>query len=146
MAPPGPDLEKDDLRTESPATAGHGDLEEKLSLDLPESKGGSDSLPRKSESAGDEEKHTGLHLAQTYATTASAMTGPEPQAIPKQKPWYKNLNPLRWGKIPPVPEVRTVSREYNAPFLSLVYFQWIAPIMKVSTFFRHGIYCIKCWC
>ncbi|KIN03816.1 hypothetical protein OIDMADRAFT_193722 [Oidiodendron maius Zn] len=58
------------------------------------------------------------------------MTGTEPQVLPKQKPWYKNPNPLRWGKIPPVPEVRTMSREYNAPFLSLVYFQWIAPIMK----------------
>jgi hypothetical protein len=103
-------------------------------MDLAGSKDDSDSIAAKSESAPDEEK-TGLEPAPTCATTASAVTRPESQAPPKKKPWYKTPNPLRWGKIPPVPEARTVSREYNAPFLSLVYFQWIAPIMSVGSAF-----------
>lgn len=134
MAPPGPDPEKDDLRTEAPAGAHGADRDEKASMDLAGSKDDSDSIAAKSESAPDEEK-TGLEPAPTYATTASAVTRPESQMPPKKKPWYKTPNPLRWGKIPPVPEARTVSREYNAPFLSLVYFQWIAPIMSVGSAF-----------
>lgn len=103
------------------------DLQEKTSsLD---SSRKDDSSP---ESARDEEKQAELEPTQTYATTASAATRPESHVQPKKKPWYKNLNPLRWGKIPPVPESRSVSREYNAPFLSLVYFQWMAPIISVS--------------
>ena len=139
MAAAGPDPEKQGARTESlqAMAAGDEDREEKrLSLDLPGSKDGLASFPPTPESA--EEKRTRLEPAQTYATTASEMTGPEPPAVRGQKPWYKNPNPLRWGKIPPVPAARTVSREYNAPFLSLVYFQWIAPIMKVSTFVLHA--------
>lgn len=50
----------------------------------------------------------------------------------KKKKWYKRLNPLKWGEKPPVPEERTVSREYGASFLSMLTFQWMAPIMRVS--------------
>jgi len=82
----------------------------------------------------EKEKRPGLEHTKSYATTASAVTRTNSQADEptNKKPWYKNVNPLRWGKIPPVPETRQVSREYGAPFLSLVYFQWMAPIMSVS--------------
>jgi ATP-binding cassette subfamily C (CFTR/MRP) protein 1 len=78
-----------------------------------------------------QEKRPGLEHTKSYATTASAMTRTESHLEEiKKKPWYKKVNPLRWGKVPPVPETRTVSREYNAPFLSLIYFQWMAPMMS----------------
>ncbi|KUJ15569.1 ABC transporter family protein [Mollisia scopiformis] len=78
-----------------------------------------------------DEKHPHIDRTKSYATNTSA---PESHVedTPKKKPWYKNINPLRWGGIPPVPEKRIVSREYTAPFLSLVYFQWIAPLMAVG--------------
>ena len=141
MVHPGPDSEKDHPPTQSSTTTHNTDRgqplpenrKEKYSIDLTPLKDDSRSLRSRSESVQDEEKRTGLEKAQTYATTASAVTESESHVEIKKKPWYKNLNPLRWGPIPPVPEVRTVSREYNAPFLSLVYFQWIAPMMSVST-------------
>jgi hypothetical protein len=54
------------------------------------------------------------------------------QASTKPKKWYKRLNVLKWGKKPPVPETRQVSREFGAGILSLITFQWMAPIMRVS--------------
>lgn len=82
----------------------------------------------------EKEDRPGLEHTKSYATTTSVITRTEsqPDEPTKRKPWYKKYNPLRWGKIPPVPESRKVSREYNAPFLSLVYFQWMAPLMSVS--------------
>ncbi|KAL3470334.1 P-loop containing nucleoside triphosphate hydrolase protein [Aspergillus californicus] len=44
----------------------------------------------------------------------------------------KYLNPLRLQKVPPVPKERSVSREHGASFFSLVYFQWMSPLMKVG--------------
>jgi ATP-binding cassette subfamily C (CFTR/MRP) protein 1 len=75
-----------------------------------------------------------LGTTKSYATAASAVTRTESNvdAPDEEKSWYQKLNPLRWGGIPPVPESRQPSREYNAPFLSLVYFQWMAPLMSVS--------------
>jgi hypothetical protein len=46
--------------------------------------------------------------------------------------WYRRLNPLRWQTPPPVPEERTASREYGASFFSIVSFQWMSPLMRVS--------------
>jgi len=91
----------------------------------------------------DSEKRPAIDRSKSYATTASAVTRTDSNvdAPPKKKRWYKNLNPLKWGGVPPVPEARGASREYNAPFLSLVYFQWIAPIMSVRAP-RHPTFCI----
>lgn len=133
MAHQGLDPEKNNPPTEFPGVTHGADSEEKASIDPAASKDDLDSTPRKSESDQAEERRTGLEPAQTYATTASALTGTESQAAPPEKPWYKKVNPLKWGKVPPVPEVRTASREYNASFFSLLYFQWVAPIMRVST-------------
>jgi len=73
-----------------------------------------------------------LEHSKSYATTTSVVSGVTESSIEvKQKPWYKTLNPLKWGAPPPVPQVRQVSREYTASFLSLMYFQWMAPLMTV---------------
>ncbi|TVY81597.1 Multidrug resistance protein fer6, partial [Lachnellula suecica] len=82
----------------------------------------------------DEKGRPTIDRTKSYATTASAVTRTDSHinAPPIKKPWYKNVNPLKWGKLPPVPETRGVSREYHASFLSLVYFQWVAPLMSVG--------------
>ncbi|KAJ5980294.1 hypothetical protein N7481_007592 [Penicillium waksmanii] len=46
--------------------------------------------------------------------------------------WYRRLNPVRWQTPPPVPEERSASKEYGASFLSVVYFQWMSPLMRVG--------------
>ncbi|OCK82842.1 hypothetical protein K432DRAFT_402511 [Lepidopterella palustris CBS 459.81] len=69
---------------------------------------------------------------------ASALTdSSDDVAVPKseagsKKKWYKRLNFLKWGKKPPVPETRQVSREYHAGILSLITFQWMAPLMTTG--------------
>lgn len=71
------------------------------------------------------------HL-KSYATTTSVLSGVTESSIEvKPKPWYKRLNPMKWGAPPPVPHTRQVSREYTANFLSLMTFQWMAPLMTV---------------
>lgn len=80
----------------------------------------------------EKEARPNLEQVKSYATNTSAVTGIDSHTDAVKKPWYKKINPLRWGKIPPIPETRRVSKEYRAPFLSLVYFQWVAPIMSVG--------------
>jgi len=63
----------------------------------------------------------------------SEQNGPTPEsALERPKKWYRRLNPLKWGPIPPVPEKRRVSRELNASIPSIITFQWMSPLMKVS--------------
>ena len=98
---------------------------ESTSGDSGRSRSGSDS----------EEKKTRLaaHRTTTQATTTSTFTTESRSTVqPKEKkPWYRNLNPLKWGKEPPVPKERIVSREYGANFFSMLTFQWMAPLMAV---------------
>ena len=69
----------------------------------------------------------------TTTTTASSLTAGSTTAVPtEKKPWYKRLNPLKWSNPPPVPKQRIVSREYRAPFFSLLTFQWMAPLMSTG--------------
>ena len=91
-------------------------------------------------------KETRPHLEQSksYATTASAVTRAESNMQQPRKAWYKNYNPLRWGRTPPVPETRQICREYNAPFLSLLYFQWMSPLMSVSASRSSKRYTLTC--
>lgn len=85
-------------------------------------------------SSSDPEKQHDLGAARTITQTttysAAALESPASNSTGK-KPWYKNLNPLKRGKAPPVPAERTVSKEYGASFLSILTFQWMAPLMKV---------------
>ncbi|RDL41304.1 p-loop containing nucleoside triphosphate hydrolase [Venustampulla echinocandica] len=85
----------------------------------------------------DNEEKASEHAIQptkSYATNTSGVTRTDSHVDRpvEPKPWYKQLNPLRWGGIPPVPQQRTMSREYTAGFFSLVYFQWVAPLMVVG--------------
>lgn len=86
-------------------------------------------------SSSDPEKQHELGAARTITqtTTYSAVVALESQASNStgKKPWYKNLNPLKRGKAPPVPADRAVSKEYGATFFSKLTFQWMAPLMKV---------------
>ncbi|KAH0842428.1 hypothetical protein AYO21_10499 [Fonsecaea monophora] len=63
----------------------------------------------------------------TEATEASSAAFAY-QTEPEKVPWRHRINPLRRNP-PPVPEERTVCREYNASFLSLLLFQWMNPLM-----------------
>ncbi|PBP20899.1 ABC transporter [Diplocarpon rosae] len=69
-----------------------------------------------------DEKRPQIDRTKSSATDTSAFSRSDShidRPVDK-KPWYKNLNPLKWGKVPPIPEERGVSREYTASFLSLV--------------------------
>ncbi|TKA68436.1 hypothetical protein B0A49_08545 [Cryomyces minteri] len=50
----------------------------------------------------------------------------------EKKKWTRWLNPFKRSNKPPVPSERIVSREYQAGFLSLLTFQWMAPLMDVG--------------
>ena len=70
--------------------------------------------------------------SRTLSTTTTTSTqAPELESEGK-KPWYKSLNPLKSRTKPPIPKERIVSREYGASFLSLLTFQWMAPIMRTG--------------
>ncbi|PNP37043.1 hypothetical protein TGAMA5MH_11060 [Trichoderma gamsii] len=71
-----------------------------------------------------------LAATRSYATDASVATTPAPRYA--EKPWYKKLNPMRWGAIPEVPKERIVSREYEAGFFSRLTFQWVNPLMTAG--------------
>lgn len=128
--------EKDDLPLQDPAVAGNSpeqdDIDDQpLDVDGKEKEylaiSSTDSLSEKEST----QKRAKLEQIKSYATSNSAFS----QAVeePPTKGRHQNLNPLKWGKIPPVPEEREVCREYNAGFFSLVYFQWIAPLMSVRS-------------
>ncbi|KAI9730944.1 MAG: hypothetical protein M1818_008019 [Claussenomyces sp. TS43310] len=79
---------------------------------------------------GQGEKNAELTATKSYATSASA---PDSLAGPPQgKTWYDRINPGKWGAVTPVPEEKSVSREFGASFLSLLTFQWMAPLMSTG--------------
>lgn len=81
-----------------------------------------------------------LDRSRSTWTESSAVTETKsvPQSIKRRK-WYTTANPLRWGKIEPVPKERQVSREYGAGFFSKLTFQWMAPIMNVSREYKNRL-------
>jgi ATP-binding cassette, subfamily C (CFTR/MRP), member 1 len=71
----------------------------------------------------------------TTTTSAAESTSDDvdiKEEVKPKPPWYDRINPLKRRKPPPVPEDRIVSREYGAPFLSLLTFQWMNPVMTVG--------------
>lgn len=89
------------------------------------------------ELSSDLEKQYDIGVARTVTqtTVASVSTfAPNLQSAAStgKKPWYKKLNPLKRGTAIPVPADRKVSNEYGANLFSLLTFQWMAPLMKVS--------------
>lgn len=78
------------------------------------------------------EERTRLDRTKSSVTDASVTTTATSRHPERdQKPWYKQPNPLRWGKIPPIPKERKVSPEYKASFFNMLFFQWMAPLMTV---------------
>ncbi|KAF4151823.1 hypothetical protein CNMCM6069_003024 [Aspergillus lentulus] len=61
-----------------------------------------------------------------------APLGAAQAAKTSHRPWYRSLNPLRRGPIPPVPTHRSVSGEHGANWLSQLTFQWMTPIMSIG--------------
>lgn len=97
---------------------------------------------RRSSSAGGDNDDDGngrtnrLVATKSFATDTSVATGREPLPhVPADRPWYKKMNPLRWGGVPPVPDEREVSGEYKASFFSKVTWSWMTPLMVVSPIF-----------
>ncbi|KAH6672921.1 ABC multidrug transporter-like protein [Halenospora varia] len=135
--------EKDYMPSDLEAAAENPDHEEPLDDDNDEKEkdfieinahGGPSSHSSSDNEDLEKEKRLVMDRTKSQATDASVITRTETNASkpPEPKPWYKNPNPLRWGKIPPVPDSRTTSREYTAGFFSMVYFQWMAPLMSVG--------------
>ena len=98
-------------------------------------------------SSREPEKEEGVHRrpmvdrALTTTTTTSSVLPQMAAAEPvEKKPWYKRMNPLKRSKKPPVPKDRVVSREYKANFLSMLTFQWMAPIMTVGPSRKYQLY------
>ncbi|KAJ4300867.1 ATP-binding cassette transporter yor1 [Kalmusia sp. IMI 367209] len=73
-----------------------------------------------------------LQSATSGASEWSSEISDTKSSASARKKWYKNMNPLRWGEKPSVPETRLPSREYNAGFFSRLTFQWMAPLMTVG--------------
>ena len=92
--------------------------------------GGSESDTSELQRGEKKEGRSEIHRSVTGTTTASS-TSVESQSKEK-KSWYQRLNPLKKSIKPPVPKERAVSREYGAPFLSLLTFQWMAPLMSTG--------------
>lgn len=73
---------------------------------------------------------------QSYATdvsTTTQATSHHPAGDENaRKSWQANLNPLKWGAVPPVPEEREVSPEYSASWLSRLFFAWQGPLMRTG--------------
>ncbi|OQO08855.1 hypothetical protein B0A48_05745 [Cryoendolithus antarcticus] len=67
----------------------------------------------------------------TGTSIASEATQPAEQKPLKQS-WSQRLNPLKSRYPPPVPQSRQPSREAAASFISMLYFQWINPIMTTG--------------
>ena len=130
LAPADPAAESVDPTHEEPLDV---DGDEKDFIEIA-THGQSSSHTASEESPPRDDKKPAFDRTKSYATVTSAVTRTDSHVDdPAQKqPWHRKFNPLRWGGIPPVPETRKVCREYNAPFLSLVYFQWVAPLMSVS--------------
>ncbi|KAM7195265.1 P-loop containing nucleoside triphosphate hydrolase protein [Rhypophila sp. PSN 637] len=79
------------------------------------------------------EKRAELLRMQSSATATSvASTTPTAQPNYTPKPWYKQPNPMRWGKIPPVPKEREVCPEYKANFFSQLFFGWMGSLMTTG--------------
>ncbi|KAK4692035.1 hypothetical protein P7C71_g5091, partial [Lecanoromycetidae sp. Uapishka_2] len=86
-------------------------------------------------SSDQENKETRPEVSRTLTTTTTGSSftvesrTDEPR---KKKAWYKRLNPLKRSSKPPIPKERRISREYGANFLSLLTFQWMAPLMSTG--------------
>lgn len=73
-----------------------------------------------------------MKKTRSHATDASETTVASTRAPVTSRKWYRTKNPLKWGKIPPVPDCKSPSREHKAGLFSRITFQWMAPLMSVG--------------
>lgn len=90
---------------------------------------GSDSDSSSADDKSEEKRDLSRTLSTTTTTSALSIESRTQDDSPP-KSWYKRINPLKRRRKPPVPKERTISREYGAGFLSLLTFQWMAPLMS----------------
>ncbi|KAJ8603881.1 hypothetical protein MRB53_042056 [Persea americana] len=92
-----------------------------------------DSLEKDAESTHERVvlKRTASNWTQATGTSVATEASERSEALKKRK-WTARLNPLKSKYIPPIPKERAVSREHKAGFFSLMYFQWINPLMTVG--------------
>ena len=83
-----------------------------------------------SDSQQGEKKEGRVDTHRTVIATTTASTMAVESQSKEKRPWYERLNPLKQSIKPPIPKERAVSREYGAPFLSLLTFHWMAPLMS----------------
>ncbi|TLS29492.1 hypothetical protein PpBr36_02112 [Pyricularia pennisetigena] len=87
-----------------------------------------------------------LHRTKSTATDVSATYSTHLRALQQEwtaRPWYRKLNPLRWGGIPPLPDERRPCPEADAGFLSKLLFSWQGPLMKTG--YRRSLQLTDIW-
>ncbi|KAI7922401.1 multidrug resistance-associated protein 2 [Pyricularia oryzae] len=88
----------------------------------------------------------GLNRTKSTATDVSATYSTHLRTLQQEwtsRPWYRKLNPLRWGGIPPLPDERAPCPEVDAGFLSKLLFSWQGPLMKTG--YRRSLQLTDIW-
>jgi ATP-binding cassette, subfamily C (CFTR/MRP), member 1 len=76
-----------------------------------------------------EVQRTASNWTQATGTSYASSVQQEAEQAPRKQTWSERLNPLKSRNPPPIPSERMVSREHKAGFFSVLYFQWINPLM-----------------
>jgi ATP-binding cassette, subfamily C (CFTR/MRP), member 1 len=76
-----------------------------------------------------------------YTTNASGKTTDAESAFtadeaPKKRTFWQKINPMKRNQVIPVPKEKTVSPEGSTGIFSTYTFNWIAPLMAVSSIFK----------
>ena len=74
-------------------------------------------------------QRTASNWTQATGTSYASSVQQEAELAPRKQTWSEKLNPLKSRYPPPVPSERIPSREHKAGFFSVLYFQWINPLM-----------------
>lgn len=74
-------------------------------------------------------QRTASNWTQATGTSYASSVQQEAELAPRKQTWSEKLNPLKSRNPPPIPSERMVSREHKASFFSVLYFQWINPLM-----------------
>ena len=97
----------------------------------------SDASSQEADLENENEKEPAAQDGRTLARHVTAASSVATKDLIEQTPapertWLDRINPLKRRGPPPIPDERTVSREYNANFFSRLTFQWIAPLMTTG--------------
>ncbi|KAL1588310.1 hypothetical protein WHR41_02807 [Cladosporium halotolerans] len=74
-------------------------------------------------------ERTQSNWTQGTGTSYASDAPQDDEPTPRKQTWSERLNPLKSRYPPPVPKERIPSREWKAGFFSIMYFQWINPLM-----------------